>query len=246
MQLSGNIESEIFKLILASGIVAKIVLLILFIFSIFSWAVIFFKLYQIRRAEKGAREFLELFAKADTVYQIHRSAGQNADNPLSSIFREGCSRFEEIKNGGSRLLSDRTAFMNAIDRRLKGTIEDETTYYENYLSFLATTGNVTPFIGLFGTVWGIIHAFQQIGFQGTANIAAVAPGIAEALITTAAGLATAVPAVIGYNYLLNRLRKLTSKMEVFAGEFMAFLEAEIWSSQKDITEVNAGSIFDGG
>jgi biopolymer transport protein TolQ len=246
MQLSGNIESEIFKLIATAGIVAKIILLILFIFSIFSWAVIFFKLYQIRRADKGAREFLELFSKVDSLNQLRHSAEQTIENPLSAIFKEGYNRFLEIKNGKSGLLSDRTAFLNAIDRRLKGTIEDETSYYEGYLSFLATTGNVTPFIGLFGTVWGIIHAFQQIGFQGTANIAAVAPGIAEALITTASGLATAVPAVIGYNYLLNRLRKLSSKMEVFTGEFMAFLEAEIWSLEKDVSEVNVGSIFDGG
>lgn len=245
MQVSGNIESEIFKLILTSGIIAKIILLILFIVSIFSWAAIFFKLFQIRRAEKGAGEFLESFAKVDTVDQLRLSTDGHDDNPLSAIFKEGHSRFEEIKNGKSGLLSDRTAFLNAIHRRLKGTIEDETTYYEGFLSFLATTGNVTPFIGLFGTVWGIIHAFQQIGSQGSANIAAVAPGIAEALITTAAGLATAIPAVIGYNYLLNRIRKLTSKMEVFAEEFMAFLEAEIWSSEKEAPEAKVESFFDG-
>ena len=246
MQPSANIESEIFHLILTAGIFAKIVLLILFVLSVFSWAVIFFKVYQIRRAEKKTRHFLELFARADTIHDLRRSAEQSRDNPLYEIFKEGYNRFKEIINGKSGLLSERSAFMNAIDRRLKGTIEDETAYYEGYLSFLATTGNVAPFIGLFGTVWGIIHAFQQIGLQGTANIATVAPGIAEALIATAAGLATAIPAVVGYNYLLNRLRKLTSKMEVFAEELMAFLESEIWSSEKDITEVNVGSIFDAG
>lgn len=245
MQLSGNIESEIIKLVLTAGIVAKITLLILFCFSIFSWAVIFFKLYQIRQAEKGARRFLESFAKANTLYQMHLSAAKNIDNPLSTIFREGYNKFEEMKTSKSSILADRPAFLNAIDRRLKVTIEDETAYYEGYLPFLATTGNVTPFIGLFGTVWGIIHAFQQIGLQGTANIASVAPGIAEALIATGAGLATAIPAVIGYNHLLNRLRKLVSKMEVFAGELIAFLEAEIWSSDKDVTEVKVESIFNG-
>lgn len=233
MQISGNIESEIFKLVLTAGIVARIVLLILFLFSIFSWAIIFFKLRQFRRAEKGARDFLESFSRADNIYQLNLSGEKSSDNPLSAIFREGYTRFEEIRRGKSGLLSDRPAFLGAIDRRLKGTIEDEVTYYENYLSFLATTGNVTPFIGLFGTVWGIIHAFQQIGLQGTANIAAVAPGIAEALIATGAGLATAIPAVIGYNYLLNRLRKFASKMEVFAGELIAFIEAEIWSPERE-------------
>lgn len=245
MQISGNIESEIFRLVLTAGIVAKIVLLILFLFSIFSWAIIFFKLHQIRRAEKGARDFLESFSKADSIYQLNLSGEKNIDNPLSAMFREGCSRFEEIRKGKSGLLSDRPAFLSAIDRRLKGTIEDEVTYYESYLSFLATTGNVTPFIGLFGTVWGIIHAFQQIGFQGTANIAAVAPGIAEALVATGAGLATAIPAVIGYNYLLNRLRKFASKMEVFAGELIAFIEAEIWSPEKESREEKIEGAFHG-
>lgn len=248
MQLSGNIESEIFKLILTAGVLAKIVLLILFIFSIFSWAIIFFKLYQIRRAEKGAKDFLISFSKADNIYQVNLTAIKNIDNPLSVIFKEGYNRFEEIKKGKSGLLTDHPAFLRAIERRLKGAIEDEMTYYEGYLSFLATTGNVTPFIGLFGTVWGIIHAFQQIGLQGTANIAAVAPGIAEALIATGAGLATAIPAVISYNYLLNRLRRLVSKMEVFAGETVVFIETEVWSqenAEKEDKEIKIEGILHG-
>lgn len=247
MQIAGNIESEIFKLVLSAGIVAKIVLLVLFFFSIFSWAIIFFKLYHIRKAEKDSKEFLSAFSKAENIHHLYMSA-RNRDNPLSTLVKEGYSRFNEIKKGKSGLLSDRPAFLNAIDRRLKSTMEDEITYYEGYLSFLATTGNVTPFIGLFGTVWGIIHAFQQIGLQGTANIAAVAPGIAEALIATGAGLATAIPAVIGYNYLLNRIRKIASHMEVFSGEMMAFIEAEVWSSEsqsQDTDEIKVAGVFHG-
>lgn len=227
-----NIESEILKLVLSAGIVAKIVLLILFIFSVFSWGIIFFKVYQIFRAEKSSREFLSLFSKANNLYQLNVIASKTAGNPLSAIVKEGFSRFEEIKKNNRELVSNHEAFFNAVSRRLKGTIEDELSFYEGYLSFLATTGNVTPFIGLFGTVWGIIHAFHEIGLQGTANIAAVAPGIAEALVATGAGLATAIPAVIGYNYLLNRLKRLASRMEVFSAEFMAFLESEVWSKEK--------------
>jgi len=245
MQISGNIESEIFKLVLSAGIVAKVVLLILLFFSIFSWAIIFFKLYQFWRAEKGARDFLKAFSMADNVHQLNHSAEKVMDNPLSAMFREGYNRIEEVRKGKGGQLSDRLSFLNAIDRRLKGTIEDEVTYYEGYLSFLATTGNVTPFIGLFGTVWGIIHAFQQIGLQGTANIAAVAPGIAEALITTGAGLATAIPAVIGYNYLLSRLRKFASRMEVFAEELIAFVEADIWSQEKEGREKSIEGVIHG-
>ncbi|HZX47817.1 MAG TPA: protein TolQ [Nitrospirota bacterium] len=223
-----QIESEILKLILSAGIVAKIVLLILFLFSIVSWAIMFFKIFQFRRIEKDSREFLSTFSKIENIHQLY-SLSKNKDNPLSSLVKEGYSRFYEIKKGKSGLLKDRPAFLNAIDRRLKSTAEDETTFYEGYLSFLATTGNVTPFIGLFGTVWGIIHAFQQIGLQGSANIAAVAPGIAEALIATGAGLATAIPAVIGYNYLLSRVRRIASQMEVFSGEIMAYAEADVWA-----------------
>ena len=124
MNISGNIESEIFKLILSAGIVAKIVLFILFIFSIFSWAVIFFKLYQIRKAEKGAGDFLESFSRADSIHHLRLSNYKGIDNPLSALFKEGYSRFEEINKGKSGLLADRPAFLNAIERRLKGTIED--------------------------------------------------------------------------------------------------------------------------
>lgn len=233
MHISGNIESELFKLILSAGIVAKIVLLILFIFSIFSWAVIFYKFFQIRRTERNVADFLVNFSRIDSIHQINPSNNEKGDNPLMAIFREGRIKSEEIRKAREGLLLDISSFLNIIKRRLRGVIEGEVTYYESYLPFLATTGNVTPFIGLFGTVWGIIHAFQQIGLQGSANIAAVAPGIAEALITTGVGLATAIPAVIGYNYLLSRVRKLSTRMDIFADEMLSMLEAEAVSGKKD-------------
>ncbi|MCC7203032.1 MAG: MotA/TolQ/ExbB proton channel family protein [Nitrospirae bacterium] len=236
-----HIESEILKLIFSAGIVAKVVLLILFIFSIVSWAVMFFKFFQFRRIEKDSREFMGTFSKIENIHQLY-TLSKNKDNPLASLVKEGYARFYEIKKGQGGLLTDRPAFLNAIDRRLKSTSEDEISYYEEYLSFLATTGNVTPFIGLFGTVWGIIHAFQQIGLQGSANIAAVAPGIAEALIATGAGLATAIPAVIGYNYLLNRVRKMASQMDVFSGEIIAYAEADVWAGSGQAEEADEPSL----
>lgn len=237
MPIYGNIESEIFKLILTAGVVAKIVLLILFIFSIFSWAVMFYKFQQIRRAEKGAKGFSDAFSRADSIHHFNPSLTEKADNPLMTIFREGCKKFEALKKDNGGILSEPSSFLNIIKRRLKGVIEGEVSYYEGYLSFLATTGNVTPFIGLFGTVWGIIHAFQQISIQGSANIAAVAPGIAEALITTGIGLATAIPAVIGYNYLLSRVRRLSSKMDVFADDFISMLEVEAIHSENRVNSI---------
>jgi len=114
--------------------------------------------------------------------------------------------------------------IKGLERLLRGGIQDEIIQQERYLPFLATIGGVTPFIGLFGTVWGIIDAFAEIGRSGTANIAAVAPGVAEALITTAAGLATAIPAVIAYNFFVGKLRRMESQMEVFSAELINLVE----------------------
>lgn len=234
MPISGHIESELFKLILTAGIIAKIVLLILCLFSIFSWAIMFYKFYQIRRAEKNSKDFLALFSNIENIHQIDISDNDKGDHPLYAIFREGCKKFEDIKKDKAAILSEHSSFHGIIKRRLRGAIESELTYYEGYLSFLATTGNVTPFIGLFGTVWGIIHAFQQIGLQGTANIAAVAPGIAEALITTGVGLAAAIPAVIGYNYLLSRVRRLSSTMDIYADDLISVLEVEAIATEQKL------------
>lgn len=245
MQISGNTGSGILKLILTSEIFGQILLVIIFIFSVVSFAIIIFKLLQFRKVGKGSREFLSIFSHASNIRQIYLSTN-NMDNPLSTLVKEGYDKFEEIKREKSDLLSDRPALLNLIDRRLKSTIEDEITYYEGYLPFLATTSTVAPFLGLLGTVTGIIYAFQQIGIEGTGNIAVLAPGVAGALLTTAAGLVTAIPAVIGYNYLLNRIRKMASQMDVFSVELMASLEVEIWSSgsqEKDRGEIKIAGVL---
>jgi biopolymer transport protein TolQ len=117
-----------------------------------------------------------------------------------------------------------TRHPESVNRYMRAIAQDELSHLEHYLSFLATTGNVCPFIGLFGTVWGIIDAFQQIGIQGTASIAAVAPGVSEALVATAAGLFAAIPAVVGFNYYLNRLRVLSNQIDAFSAEFLGVLE----------------------
>jgi len=233
------IDSEIIRLVLSAGIVSKVVLLILFGFSVISWGIILYKVYQLRRVEKTSTEFLTHFAKVDDTYGLKKVLSKSAENPLSTIVREGFERFEELKQRNNHIFTNHEALINAINRRIKGIIEDELTFYESYVSFLATTANVAPFIGLFGTVWGIIHAFHEIGLQGSANIATVAPGIAEALVATGAGLATAIPAVIGYNFILNRLRHLSSRMEVFSSEFLALLESEasVYNPSSDMDSI---------
>jgi biopolymer transport protein TolQ len=224
----------------------KLVLILLLAFSVFSWAVIFFKFRQFRSADRASVLFLKQFAGASRLRDVRAAAEQALETPLSVLVQEGLAKIEKHASRlpGSGMRSSMTPgqgtefgvtsrdILPGVERTLKHTVQDEITYYENYLGFLATTGNVTPFIGLFGTVWGILNAFQQIGIQGSANIAAVAPGVAEALIATAAGLATAIPAVVAYNYFINRIRKLASQLEVFAGELLSFMESEIDQARK--------------
>jgi len=199
-------EISIISLILRAGIVVKFVLIILLFFSIFSWAIILYKYRLLKRVEKESEEFQGAFLKSkdmDTLYQTTKSLRLT---PLANLFRAIYS-MEEI---------DR----DSLRRSLKRVEATEAARLERYLTFLATTGSTTPFIGLFGTVWGIMNSFVGIGRMGSASLAVVAPGIAEALIATAAGLAAAVPAVIAYNYYLSRVRRNIIMMEDFSQELI--------------------------
>ncbi len=199
-------EISIISLILKAGIVVKLVLLILLFFSIFSWAIILYKYRLFSRVERESDEFQRAFLKGkewDTLYQTTRTLRLT---PLANLFRAVYSMEEPDRDSLKRSL-----------RRVEAT---EAARLERYLTFLATTGSTTPFIGLFGTVWGIMNSFVGIGRLGSASLAVVAPGIAEALIATAAGLAAAVPAVIAYNYYLSRVRRNTIMMEDFSQELI--------------------------
>jgi biopolymer transport protein TolQ len=202
-------EISIISLVLRAGLVVKLVLLILLFFSIFSWAIILYKYKLFKRVERESDEFQSAFLKSkdmETLYQTTRSLRLT---PLANLFR-AVYPSEDV---------DR----EAIKRSLKRVEATETARLERYLTFLATTGSTTPFIGLFGTVWGIMDSFIGIGRMGSASLAVVAPGIAEALIATAAGLAAAVPAVIAYNYYLSRVRRNVIMMEDFSQELIEHL-----------------------
>ncbi|GAB4536556.1 MAG: protein TolQ [Thermodesulfovibrionia bacterium] len=199
-------ETSIISLILRAGIVVKFVLLLLLSFSIFSWAIILYKYRLLSRVEKESDEFQRVFLKGkdwDTIYQSTRTLRLT---PLANLFRAIYSMEEPD--------------INDVKRALKRVEATESARLERYLTFLATTGSTTPFIGLFGTVWGIMNSFIGIGRLGSASLAVVAPGIAEALIATAAGLAAAVPAVIAYNYYLSRVRRNIITMEDFSQELI--------------------------
>lgn len=196
----------ILSLIFRAGPVVKFILLVLLFFSVFSWAIIFYKFRFLSRIEKESEEFQRAFSKSTDWDTLYRTTGRLRLSPLANLFR--------TVNSAEGMDKD------DIKRSLKRTEATEAAKLERYLTFLATTGSTAPFIGLFGTVWGIMNSFRGIGRMGSASLAVVAPGIAEALIATAAGLAAAIPAVVAYNYYLSRVRRDTIMMEDFSQELI--------------------------
>jgi biopolymer transport protein TolQ len=211
-------------LILQAGLVVKLVLFLLAMFSIISWAIIIFKWRELRRADQDSEAFLEVYHEGslDAAYEAARELRAS---PLASIFLDGYGELNRMaKYAGQpfpRALDD--AKLHSLARHLAWSASRETQRLERGLPFLATTGSATPFIGLFGTVVGIINSFHGIGQAGMASLAVVAPGIAEALVATAAGLAAAIPATIFYNQFVGDLRRLGASIELFGGEFEADL-----------------------
>jgi biopolymer transport protein TolQ len=214
--LAANVlGGEITNLVYQTGPVAKVVLAILLLFSIFSWAIIVQKYGLMNKARMQSARFQRAFRKASRLQDVAAIAEQFKPSPLVAVF-EGA--YDELKKQGG--LRNPVA----VQRAMQIASSEELTRIERRLPWLATTGAVTPFIGLFGTVWGIIDAFHGLGTSGAATLRAVAPGISEALITTAAGLFAAIPAVIAYNILLNQVREFGSRMDDFSLEIMNTVE----------------------
>jgi biopolymer transport protein TolQ len=204
-----------------TGWVARVVLILLLGFSLFSWAVIFQKWRLFSLLESHTGRFLSEFRsrkKLNDPVPMSPSA-----SPLVSVYTAGVreveSQLADVNPHGGRVRSQ-----NAILARMQGASAGEVRKLEKWMPFLATTGSVTPFIGLFGTVWGIIDAFSGLGEAGASSLRAVAPGIAEALITTAAGLFTAIPAVIAYNHFVHSIKNQAAQMDTFTNEFLAQVE----------------------
>ena len=212
---------DILSLIKGATPVGKFALFVLLVFSIVSWAIIIFKLVEYGKARANAQKFLQYFRRTRNFSDINKFASGFQNNPLAAIFKYG---YKELSHqlGSEQTQSALTSAINVegLNRSLVRGSNSEITRLERLNGFLATTASVAPFIGLFGTVWGIMSSFQEIGLQMNANLATVAPGIAEALIATAVGLFAAIPAVIFYNLLLNKLKVLISTMEDFIMEFL--------------------------
>ena len=208
------IGGEIINLVQETGLVAKLVLVILLIFSVLSWAIILSKWSSLRRARTQSGRFLRAFRKAQKLQDVMAVSEQFKPSPLVPVFEHG---FEEYRRQGALRIT-------AVQRATQIASSEELTRLERRLPWLATTGAVAPFIGLFGTVWGIIDAFHGLGNAGAATLRAVAPGVSEALITTAAGLFAAIPAVIAYNQFTHNLREFGARMDDFSMEFLNVLE----------------------
>lgn len=221
-------DFSILYFITSSGWIAQSVLAILVLSSIASWAIILQKVITLRKAELANHRFLAMFLKATTFQELRGQAkAQNNEGPIAALFGnvvEKATLDADLVKKGESFCWIEGLNTSRLERILHASIQDEMDYYQKYIHLLATIGNTAPFIGLFGTVVGIINSFRAIGLQEVANIAVVAPGISEALVATAAGLAAAIPAVMAFNVFVNRLSRLEVKLEVFSSELITFIE----------------------
>ena len=212
-----------------TGLVVKLVLVILIFFSVVSWAIIFFKLLQVNRANSESERFLDFFWKAKRFDAINAQLDRFTNSPLTVLFSEGYGELKRLVEKGEQkeepdVVSTDLGGIENIARALRRATTSEITRLEKYVTVLATTGSTAPFIGLFGTVWGIMNAFKGIGETGSASLAVVAPGIAEALIATAIGLVAAIPAVMAYNHFQHKIKVLIASMDNFSTEFLNIVQ----------------------
>ncbi len=215
------------SMILAAGPVAKAVLIILLIMSIFSWAIIVFKYISYKKISRAADEFMDAFIGGKTLSEVYEETRSKPASYLKSIFDVGYKTAMRKKGSRAETEDDAPVSLEIIERAMRKVTLVEVNKLEDLLSFLASTGSASPFIGLFGTVWGIMAAFRSIGITESASLAIVAPGISEALITTAMGLFAAIPAVLAYNYFQRRIKVFVDDMDAFIIEMLNMFERYI-------------------
>jgi len=214
-----------------AGPVVKFIMLLLLFFSIISWAIVFIKFRYLRSAFRESADFTEVFWQCRTLADAFTKAKALRSSPVARIFITAYMEMarSDTKEGKPGLVRGQTYFqaMGSVKRTLNRSINVEVRRMTQLVPFLATAGNTAPFIGLFGTVWGIMSTFQGIGLSGSASLAVVAPGISEALVATAAGLAVAIPSVIAYNYFTDRIRVLDSELQSFSADLLNIMERDI-------------------
>lgn len=243
--MSGS-DIDLLHMVTNAGLMVQFVLLLLLFFSITSWAIIIIKYRYLRKAIKESILFTDFFWTNRDFSNAFKKARELSGSPAARTFRVGYLELKKLSLSGVSVnpetqkkqesdipsLSSKFAGTDNLKRALRRAINTETTRMIQMVPFLATTGNTTPFIGLFGTVWGIMNSFHGIGLRGSATLAVVAPGISEALVATAAGLAAAIPAVIAFNYFMQKIRRIESELQSFSADFLNIIERDVLSADR--------------
>ena len=219
---------DLLTMVTGSGPVVQAVLYLLVFFSVASWGVILYKARQIRTARRASDRFIETFWETKNLTTVHAASQEMGDSPVAQVFRAGYQELVRLTRAKrqaeeAQLSTDLGGVAN-VERAMRRAATQQLTTLERALTFLATTASASPFIGLFGTVWGIMHAFLGLSATQSSSIQAVAPGIAEALIATATGLFAAIPAVVAYNSFSRQIRVLSAEMDNFGFEFLNIAE----------------------
>lgn len=227
-------DIDLIQMISSAGLMVQFVLFLLLFFSVASWTIIIIKWRTLNRALRESTLFTEYFWKSRDLASVYAKSKQLSGSPVARIFRIGYLELKKLTQSGTDATEVPTkeapkqhSSTDSVERALRRAISNETIRMTQMVPFLATTGNTTPFIGLFGTVWGIMNSFHMIGLRGSASLAAVAPGISEALVATAAGLAAAIPAVIAFNHFMNKIRIIESELVSFSTDFVGIIERDI-------------------
>ncbi len=223
-----NADLSIMTLFLRADLVVKTVMIGLVLASFWSWAIIFEKVMRQRRLLREMDRFESAFWSGGSLDDLYESIDSQPRHPMAAVFAAAMREWRHATSGGS--LPGKAAYQSLhqrIERVMHITLGREMNHLQRYMVFLASVGSTSPFVGLFGTVWGIMNSFQSIGASGSTSLVVVAPGIAEALFATALGLVAAIPAVIAYNKLSGDLARYANRLELFAGEFSAILSRQL-------------------
>ncbi len=240
-------STGLFHMILNAGWIVRLVLLTLLFFSIASWSIIIIKFYYVKKAFKESIQFTDAFWNSRNLSEAFTLAKRLSASPVARVFRTAFLELKKMKQAGMMAPAPaaegrsvlpvppgpRSQGAENVQRALRRAMNAEITRLSRSVPFLATVGNTAPFIGLFGTVWGIMNSFQGIGQRGAASLAVVAPGISEALVATAAGLAVAIPSVIGFNYFIQKIRVIDAELQSFSADLLNIVERDILNTSGD-------------
>ena len=227
-----NLDFSVWALFLRADPVVKAVIILLLVASIWCWAIIFDKVMGLRRLNARSTDFEQAFWSGNSLDDLYERIASQPRDPMSAVFVSAMREWRRTSTNGAAGPDTRVGVSDRIDRVMQITLDREMDRTEKNMTFLATTGSTAPFIGLFGTVWGIMNSFQAIAISKNTSLAVVAPGIAEALFATALGLLAAIPAVVAYNKLSKDMDRFAGRLDSFAGEFSAILSREMDSKEK--------------